>query len=837
MEFEKDTVATMPQKGALSVQDVALLLTKAKQQIDQNEFEEAITFLNQVLTIQPDQSLAKFMLGDILTKVGATQDALPCFETAIQLAPKNIIYWHSYIRLIQTFDDPVASNEVIEIVRQQFDDELFFANEREALELLYRDGRYFDLDRLVSHLISKDLEDGLSWRFLGISLFEQRRYTESQYAMEIAVKLLPMDAVAHFNLASLLSKQNSLEESEKHFRRAITLNPQLVAAYNNLGNCLRKQGKLDEAESYLRMMIRFDKDFYIARVNLVGILKEKGELEKALVEAKKALKAAPNSSDVCNALGSILHTLGKNEEALVQLNRAIELSPNFADAYNNIGSVYFKEKKYRQAKPYFLKAIELNPQLGGAFRCLGQISQSLDLDFDSAEKYFRTALSIDRMDNEAHTSLLFMLSEKNNLSPRELFLEHASFGLVHENDSKYRILNHRNTRQKNRVLKIGFVSGDFNNHAVATFIEPVLKSFSKNTNFKLFAYYSNDVFDSVTTRLKEYFASWVDLAHKNDSQASEQIVKDGIDILFDLSGHTSKNRLTLFAKKPAPIQVTWMGYPGTTGLRSMDYFFADHYFLPNGKFDQLFTEKIGNLSSSAPFEPYELAPAISTLPFLKNRYFTFGSFNRLSKVGVDSIRLWSDVLNRVPTSKIVVAGMPPDANLKVYLDLFVSFGVACDRVSFVGRTSLQEYLGQYSQVDLCLDTFPYNGGTTTLHGIWMGVPTLSLVGGSIPARCAAAILGGSNLEGFLAESRDDFIAKAIEWTGNYEKLAELRSKSREKFLQSPKGNTDALVNSLEKALRFVWSRWCDGLGPVAFDVDLDTFKEHCLVLESNVTPV
>ncbi|MBC3880293.1 tetratricopeptide repeat protein [Undibacterium sp. LX40W] len=819
MEFEKPVATAMPRKDVLNDQDIALLLTKAKQQIDQNEFEAAITFLNQVLNVQPDQPLAKFMLGDILTKVGATQDALPCLENAIQLAPQSIIYWHSYIRLIQTFNDSSASREAIEIARQQFNDELIFPNASESLELLYREGRYLDLDRLASHLISIKLEDGVSWRFLGISLFDQGRYIESQYAMEIAVQLLPKDAIAHFNLASLLSKQNSLGEAEKHFRQAIRLNPQLVAAYNNLGNCLRKQGKLDEAESYLRMMIRFDKDFYIARVNLVGILKEKGELEKALVEAKKALKAAPSSPDVCNALGSILHKLGKNEESLTQLRRAIELNPKFADAYNNIGSVYFREKKYDQAKPYFLKAIELDPQLGGALRCLGQISQTLDFDLTSAERYFRMALAVNQRDSEAHTSLLFMLTESAAISPEELFSQHRSFGKIHESALKQTWETDGRSKNAQRVLNVGFVSGDFNNHAVASFVGPILKNLSANSSFKLHAYYNGDTFDKVTEKLKQFFFSWAVIKHRNDHDVYELIRKDSIDILVDLSGHTSNNRLTLFAMKPAPIAVSWIGYPGTTGLGAMDYFISESSLTPIQEQSRYFTEKLCNLPSSAPFEPFELAPEISPLPSLEKDWFTFGTFNRISKINEETIAIWCRLMHEVPASKLFLGSIPTGfEQLEEFIQRFERRGIDRGRLIVFYRSSMPVYLEQYKQIDLCIDAFPYNGATTTLHGLWMGVPTLSIEGNQLVSRNGYCLMTHAGLQEMVAKDEKTFIELGVFWSKNRNALADIRKNLRSRCLASPKFQPDRIANYLASALKQMWLNWCSGMPLDAFEI-------------------
>jgi protein O-GlcNAc transferase len=822
MGFERDMVITMQEQNAANDQNINFLFANARKQIEVNEFEAAIASLDQVLTTFPNHPMAKFMLGTILVKIGASQDALPCFENAIQNAPQSIIYWHSYIRLIQAFNDPASSEEVIALARRNFElGEISSDNSANSahLESLYTEGRYLELDQLVSNMISVNLCDGIAWRFLGVSLLEQGRIIESHYAMDIVVKLLPNDALVHFNLASLLSKQNALEASEKHFREAIRLNPKLVAAYNNLGNCLRKQGRLDEAESYLRMMVRFQKDFYIARVNLVGILEEKGEYEKAYVEAKKALGIAPDSAEVRNALGSILNALGKHEEALLHLQRAVELKPHFADAFNNIGTVYFGQQKYVEAKPYLLKAIELDPNLAGSYRCMGQISHSLDLDQVKAERYFRAAITLDPQDHRAHTCLLFLLTERGELSNDALFEEHLRFGEIQESMYRSGWGNFRNSKEPQRRIRIGVISGDLNNHAVATFITPIIAELHKSSQLYLVAYDNNKLTDSVTEKLKSSFDRWYKVDAMSDSDLFSLIQKDGIDILCDLSGHTSKNRLTVMARKPAPIQLSWIGYPGTTGLRSIDYYFADKFYLPKNEFDEWFTEKLAYIPCTATFHPSELAPDVSTLPALSSDVFTFGSFNRLSKVSNYTIQVWADLLKAVPRSRLILGAMPNNVDLSFLQNAFVKRGVDATRLSFQSRTSLKDYLEKYRGIDLCLDAFPFNGGTTTHQGLWMGVPTLSIKGKMIAARSSAAILGQIGLDDFLAEDEQDFIAKAVFWSERKQELADVRNGLRKRCQDSIKCHPDRLAIYINKAFRHMWINWCEGNCAKSFDVE------------------
>jgi protein O-GlcNAc transferase len=303
-----------------------------------------------------------------------------------------------------------------------------------------------------------------------------------------------------------------------------------------------------------------------------------------------------------------------------------------------------------------------------------------------------------------------------------------------------------------------------------------------------------------------------------DESLAEKIRADGIDILIDLSSHTSKNRLLTFARKPAPVQVSWIGYPGTTGMQSMDYFLADRFLLPPGRFEDQFTEKIVRLPATTPFLPYKDAPSVSSLPALVNGYVTFGSFNRLSKLSREVVAVWSQLLRALPDSRLVVGGMPEDGKYDVLIDWFAQENVARERLDFHPRSDMPGYLRLHQQVDICLDTFPYNGGTTTFHAIWMGVPTLSLYGKTAAGRSGAAILGNAGLEAFVAQDAADFVQKGLSWADRLTELSALRAGLREGFANSAGGQPQLIAASLARALRIMWQRWCAGLPPESFEV-------------------
>ena len=333
-------------------------------------------------------------------------------------------------------------------------------------------------------------------------------------------------------------------------------------------------------------------------------------------------------------------------------------------------------------------------------------------------------------------------------------------------------------------------------------------------------YSAHAVEDGVTQYLRTYVSHWDNIAFLSDGQLAQKISDDGIDILIDLSGHTGKNRLLSFARKPAPIQASWMGYPGTTGLRAMDYYFADRYLAPPELCEDRFTEKLIYLPSNAPFQPFPAAPSVNDLPALEKGFITFGSFNRASKLTVETVALWSALLRALPSARLTLGGMSLDGGYDQLIDAFVGEGVASERLCFYPRTTMGEYLELHHQVDICLDTFPYVGGTTTCHALWMGVPTLTVAGLTPACRAGASILANLGLDTFVARDRADFVQKGIACANDLANLAVLRANLRLRCAESPALQPVTIASAFERALRIVWQRWCKGLSTISLDVSL-----------------
>jgi predicted O-linked N-acetylglucosamine transferase (SPINDLY family) len=546
-------------------------------------------------------------------------------------------------------------------------------------------------------------------------------------------------------------------------------------------NSLIKHRKFSEALSLARgMCVRFPDCGLAWKVQGAFIAAER-RYQEALVPLQTAARLLPSDAEAHVNLGLNLVNLDRLDEAESHLKRAIELEPELASAHFRLAMAYGLRNRYAEAEACLRRGMSLNADY---------VAGDGELSF---------------------SSFLFIVSHNPGVGAEELFDMHCRVGAFLEGKLRGSWPQHANRRDPDRCLKIGFVSGDLYHHAVAVFIEPVLEHLCRRANLELHAYYNNVVEDAVTQRLRGYFAGWHPISTLNDAATAGAIMEDGIDILIDLSGHSASNRLPVFARKPAPIQVSWIGYPGTTGLRAMDYYLADRYFLPPGSFDRYFTEKIVYLPANVPFRPFQSAPDVGPLPALETGCLRFASFNRLGKINAVTVDMWCALLNALPESRMLIGAIESEGQRTALVDQFRARGVAAERVAFHPRCSMEAYLSLHHQVDICLDAYPYTGGTTTIQALWMGVPTLTVAGPTPAARQGAAILGQLGLAEFIAADAADLVAKGRYWAAHLEELAGVRAGLRERWRQSAVRRPDLIAAELDRTLRRMWTRWCSGL--------------------------
>lgn len=602
------------------------------------------------------------------------------------------------------------------------------------------------------------------------------------------------------------------------YEQAIQLSPDNSSGYLNKGNSLLAMGRVAEAIQSYENAIRLKPDYAAAYYNLGNAKYESRQLESALLDYQKAIKLKPDFANAWVAQGNVLGDTGRGDQAIASYQKALDIEPGQVEVYRNLGFTFRQIGCLAEASEAFSTAILFDPtsitsrcDLANVFREMGQVEKAVSTA--------RKACELEPMSPSPRSLLLFCLSHSGAISPRELYAEHCRFGEQFEsaNDSPTQV--HSNSKEPDRIIKVGVISADLRNHAVSSFFEPVYYLLLKAKRIELYIYDNGGEPDDVSRRMKSKASVWREISRYTTNELYDLIRADVIDVLIDLSGHTPGHRLLTFAKKPAPVQLSWLGYPGTTGMRSIDYYVADSHFLPPGEFDDYFSEKIMRLPANAPFQSIENPPPVNELPALRHGYVTFGSFNRLDKISEEVVEMWARLLCLIPDAKMIIGGMPLKGEFTEIIDWFRQGGVLPNRLAFFRRSSMSEYLKLHHQVDVCLDTFPYGGGTTTCHALSMGVPTLTMAGSTPAAASSRSILSHAGIKDlFVAISQEDFLAKGQWCAAHIDELAKLRQELRSRFQRSNMMQPKLVADGLETAVCFAWKRWCQNQPPQAFEV-------------------
>jgi predicted O-linked N-acetylglucosamine transferase (SPINDLY family) len=575
--------------------------------------------------------------------------------------------------------------------------------------------------------------------------------------------------------------------------------------------------RLDEAETAARAMVRDCPQFAYGWKGLGVVYHRRGQFGMALEAMTAAAERDPGDAETLSNQGFLLRTLGRTQEAEAPLRRSLELNPNDANAHKNLGMVLFDLGRMTEAEASSRAALALDPDNAAAWNTVGVALQGQNRVVEAIEAY-RRVLAQEPDNHGVHSNMLFAMSQLEGMDAGALFLAHRRFGEWLEARGDAAPAAHRNSRDPQRPLRIGFLSADLRNHAVASFIEPVFERLAGRPALALYVYHNHPVHDHVSQRLHAHAAQWWVTTGMSDAALEARIREDAIDILIDLSGHTAYNRLPLLARKPAPIQATWIGYPGTTGLRAVDYYLTDRFVLPPGRFDAQFTERLVQLPMAAPFQPAHDAPDVGPLPALANGHVTFGSFNRISKIGRAVVAAWGRLLRALPDSKLLLAGLPDDGRADQLLGWLAEEGVDAARVRLHKRCGLREYLGLHNQIDILLDSFPYSGGTTIMHALWMGVPALSVAGETAAGRQTSCILEHLGLQQFIADDPADIERKGLAVCADLGALADVRAGLRGRFTDPAADYPGLVADGIEDAFRLMWQRWCDGLPAATFEV-------------------
>lgn len=709
-------------------------------------------------------------------------------------------------------------------------------NELNSLILKINTGDFSGAEQQATALSKHYPKTAFVWKILGVAIAEQGRMTDAIEPMKKVVLLDPKDAEAHRNLATALKEAEEIKSAEIHFRKAIALNPEDFLAYYYLAKILISNNCYIEAEKNCRKAITFKYDMATAHDQLGVALLGQERFQEAEDSFNTAILLDPEMVDAHNNLGLTLHRQGKHADAHLSYRRAIKLNPNLANAYINMATNFFTQNLFAEAETLCRKGIELNPQLDLAWSNLGQVLQhqerqeeaktllehaialnpkipethnNLGLTYkelgmlDLAVEHFRKALELKPSMALVYSNILLMTGYHAQLSPEEAIEEAKRYGALvsAQARSRYTTWNCQLLNNTDKKIRVGFVSGDLKKHAVAFFLIGLLQHIDKN-KFELIAYPTQPKEDDITALLKPHFIKWEPIYRKNDRDAAEIIHQDAPHILFDLSGHTAHNRLPMFAYKPAPIQVTWIGYPATTGMTEMDYILADHFLVPAGE-EYQFVEDVWRMPEYVGcFNPIVENVPIAALPALQNGYVTFGCFNNLVKMSDEVVAVWARILHSVPDSKLYLQTRQlsePSVLQRTY-ERYAEHGITPDRLILEGITARLDYFKSYNKIDIALDPFPRPGGTTTADTLWMSVPVLTMKGRDLWSRLGESLTHNVGLPNWIAEDTADYIRKASAFAEDRNYLVKLRSELRDKVMASPLFDDERFTKNFEEAM-------------------------------------
>jgi predicted O-linked N-acetylglucosamine transferase (SPINDLY family) len=581
-------------------------------------------------------------------------------------------------------------------------------------------------------------------------------------------------AVAHFNLGNDQSAQGRASEAIASYRRAIELWPDYAEAYNNLGNVFQAQGKLEEAAASFRRAIEINPHLAIAHNNLGNAWKHLANISEAIACYRRSLALEPHFAEAHNNLAAAFTDQGRLDEAIDSYEEAIHLRPGGTNFYANLGTALIQMARLDEAIAWLRKALQMNPAL-----------------------------------TRAHSQLLFAIHFSRDFDAAARYEEHRRWSDQFEASVAKFIRPHAHDRSPTRRLKIGYVSPNFREHCLALFMLP---TFSEHDHREFEIYLYSDVArpDEITQRLRATADVWRDTVGLSDDQLAELIRQDQIDIVVDLTMHMDGSRLLVFARKPAPIQATWLAYPGTTGLSTIDYRVTDPHLDPPGLFDPYYSEQSIRLPDTFwCYDPLTTEPLISPLPALANGYITFGCLNNFCKLNTSTLQLWARALSAVPPSRLIL--LAPEGSCREWvLQIFARENISAGRIHFVALCPRRQYLEHYHQIDIALDTLPYNGHTTSLDAYWMGVPVVTLVGQTVVGRAGLSQLTNLGLPEFIAHTPDQFVQIAADLSTDLPRLSHLRSTLRTRMEQSPLMDAPRFARGIESAYRTMWHRWCVG---------------------------
>lgn len=704
----------------------------------------------------------------------------------------------------------------------------------------HKAGRLAEAEALYRQVLSLDSRHADSYHSLGGLALQVGRYDLAVDMINKAIALNSNAAEFHYNLASALGAQGKILEviasyeqalaikpdfpealcdlgdallgqgrlidAAARYEEALTIKPGLPNALCSLGNALLGQGKLTDAAARYEQALAIKPDFPEALCNLGDALQGQGKLIDAAARYEQALDIKPDFPEALCNLGDLLQGQGRLAEAITHYEQALAINPDLLEVLCNLGLALYVQGRLTEGIARLEQALSINPDMPAALCNLGSALKAQGKLADGIAR-FKQALTIKPDFAVAHSNLLLTMQYMPLVTAEEQFEAHQQYAERFEATLKAHWQPHRNKSDPAKKIRIGYVSGDLKNHAVAYFIEPILASHDRS-QVEVFCYYNNTHCDDHTNRIAINADQWLQCNAMSDEQLAERIRVDNIDILVDLSGHTAHNRLPVFARKPAPVQATWIGYAGTTGLSAMDYRITDAFMDPPGMSERYHSEALIRLpDTNAAYRPEPGCPPINPLPALTSGALVFASLNNLTKMNQAVVNLWSKILTALPHARLMLGNVTDEGIERRVIDMFAQAGIAAKRLILKPKVSLLDYLEFHHEIDVALDPFPYNGGTTSMHSLWMGVPVLTLTGVHTVSRVGVAVLSRAGLQEFIAHSEDEYLQRALSIAQDLPGLNRIRQSLRGRMSSADSDPTN-ITRHLETAYRVMWRKWC-----------------------------
>ncbi len=737
--------------------------------------DQAEAAYREILDADPNDADAHHLLGVIANQRGDFSRAIEHISWALALAPTAAIYLvnlgEAYRRggqpgpAAKRYHDALALDSALAEPHHGLAELAFAAADYVQAAAHYR-----------SALARRPDDAELAFR-LGVSLRAAEAWPAAERAFVAALTLDPMLAEAHANLADLLRRRGEPAAAERHYRHALEIDPKAAPIHNNYAVLLADLGRFDRAIAHHREAMVLAPEYYDAAVNLGDTLAACGRLDQAQAALETVLRDAPKHFAAHIALGALSNRQSQPEAAAACYRRAIALRPDDALAWDGLGTSLADAGRVDEALAALRRAVALRPD-----------------------------------DPAIHSNLAFCTLYDPAARTDPILDAHRCWNDRHAASLAAHATRPRNDTDPERRLKVGYVSADFRTHPVGFFLADVLAGHDRD-RFHAICYSGLKRPDAMTARLQALADDWCHTAARTDQALAARIAADRIDILVDMSGHTGGNRLTVFARRPAPVQMTWAAYAYSTGMKAIDYILVDPWVVPEGS-ERLYAERPLRLPEVwTCYRPPAEAPDPGPLPAARRGHVTFGSFNNMAKINANVIAVWARILNELPTSRLVIKTQAlNDPAVAARCAAWLSgHGIGAERVELVGGSPLKAQLAAIAEVDIALDTFPYTGSTTTLETLWMGVPVVTLAGTLYFERHALATLNRVGLGDLIAESPEDYLERALRLARDRDRLIDIRTHLRSRMAASPVCDGDRFIRSLEAAYRHAWRDWCSDL--------------------------